>query len=260
MEETFVLNKTNILSSCTDWPTNILGILLCKSFSSFFHFSFSWQALNNCDWKIREQSNTSQIEILKEWGGVENEFGLDLSVCVFNCEGEENGFIWNQRILCVPWCASWPFSASSEWCVSCCLDPKAPASSTAPSRAVVWHVCKAHKHRMSQHTSTTRNWESTYAKETAWEDRIHNMSPTGRNKYCDFHVPSLVLDNTCSEASDWTLRRFGFTCDFELDRETFSKSRGRTEPLWLDGFKAWHRSSSTTKSRACCNANLKSWL
>lgn len=57
----------------------------------------------------------------------------------------------NTELILVPWCASWPFSANSVWCVSCCLDPKAPASSAAPSTAAVWHVCK---HTQTQRFST----------------------------------------------------------------------------------------------------------
>lgn len=65
-------------------------------------------------------------------------------------------------VFLVPWCASWPFSAGSVWCVSCCLDLKAPASSAAPGTAVVWHVCKhTSKGWVSRHPPAEKR-EGTY--------------------------------------------------------------------------------------------------
>lgn len=86
----------------------------------------------------------------------------------------------------VPWCASWPFSASSVWCVSCCLDLKAPASSAAPSTAVVWHVCKHTNTRVSQQTSTSRKVRRHLHKQTV--ESLSLTSLKGRNKYCSSYT------------------------------------------------------------------------
>lgn len=105
-------------------------------------------------------------------------------------------------VILVPWCASWPFSASSVWCVWCCLDLKAPASSTAPGTAVVWHVCK--------HTSTgwvsrhppAEKWDGTYANRLT---RADPHIPEGQKHilfllHCDCHV-LLLCWKTCTKAA-----------------------------------------------------------
>ena len=93
-------------------------------------------------------------------------------------------------IFLIPWCASWPFSAGSVWCVSCCLDPKAPASSTAPSTAVVWHVCK--------HTISTKG-----------ESAEQNVRQTDHRVLCPCRAETnTVTVMFCSW--DWILRDLQF--------------------------------------------------
>lgn len=86
----------------------------------------------------------------------------------------------------VPWYASWPFSAGSVWCVSCCLDPKAPASSTAPSTAVVWHVCKHTGHRVSQQASSSRKESRHLHKHT--DKSLSTQKLIVLFVYCEFDV------------------------------------------------------------------------
>ena len=111
----------------------------------------------------------------------------------------------------VPWCASWPFSASSVWCVSCCLDLKAPASSAAPSTAVVWHVCKHTNTRVSQQTSTSRKVRRHLHKQIVPEGQKQILFLLHSPVSCS----PLMMENWVLHDLDWCFRWSGFTCDSE---------------------------------------------
>lgn len=156
-------------------------------------------------------------------------------------------------VFLIPWCASWPFSANSVWCVSCCLDPKAPASSTAPSTAVVWHVCK--------HTSTgwvsrhppAEKWAGTYTKTDKglstrpWRAETNTVPPILR-----LSCSSLVLGNVLKQYDiirvvdallwfqlclwDWPWdvscsKGWGGCCRVSLVTHMFKACRGSSKPL-----------------------------
>lgn len=151
--------------------------------------------------------------------GVSEQF-MTASVIQLICDDSNLSQAFYFRVLVVvvlvPWCASWPFSASSVWCVWCCLDLKAPASSAAPGTAVVWHVCKHTSTGTSQQTSTSRKVRRHLHKQTPPEPRGRNIncssySVTVTLFYCaGKHAPKR-LSTTCTR---FVLLGFGFRCDF----------------------------------------------
>lgn len=118
----------------------------------------------------------------------------------------------------IPWCASWPFSASSVWCVLCCQVLKAQASSTAPGTAVVWHVCK---HISTDPVSSRKARQHLHKHEGG---QICT-SLKGRKASCSSYTLSfsfiMVEGKVWScEYIDWIpFCRFGFRCDFGFDRD-----------------------------------------